>query len=366
MLLANFRKAWPHVAVKSSFRESFVVKPRHIVILLPLLLLCLAPLGCRDVPADRLYALHLDHVPTAADWQRALPRKITVRGGRLHKENLIPDIDQDTVHVTTASCHHGASLPDPVEVDLRAFYTNTDLWLRLSWADHTRDTRMMDWVWDGKAWHNKGGFEDGFGLLWDTRAAFPRFSCSYACHIDDFGVSGDNFHALNKMKLARKGVTLDLWNWKAERTGSYGFADDRYLDADGMHGDVPGELFRPNSRAAADPELGLEPFADGDAPLVLDDQTPVSSNFLPAGSHAPGYLTERPAGSRADVAAMSSYKDGRWTVILHRKLDTGDPRDVIFVPGDETGVAFGLSLMDNTLMEHYASNTEEHLVLLRP
>ena len=342
-----------------------MIHPRLPIKLL-LLSLLLLPVGCREVPADRLYALHLGHAPAAGDWERALPREITVRGGRLHKEALLPDIDQDTVHVTTASCHHGASLPDPVEVDLRAFYTESELWLRLSWADATHDDRMMNWRWDGQKWHNTGGFEDGFGLLWDSRAAYPRFSCSYACHIDDFGVSSDNFHALNKMKLTRDGVQLDLWNWKAQRTGSHGFADDRYLDKDGMHGDIPGELFRLNSRAAQHPEEGLQPFAAGDAPLVLTDNTPVGKAFLPAGSQAPGYLTERPTGSRADIPAMASHQDGRWTVILHRKLDTGDPRDVIFVPGDEAGVAFGLSLMDNTLMEHYASTTEEHLVLLRP
>jgi hypothetical protein len=339
------------------------MKPFYSTTLL-LLLAALVLAGCRDVPADRLYALHLDHAPTAEDWAGALPRVVTVRGGRLHKEVLLPDIDQDTVHTTTASCHHGASLPDPVAVDMRAFYTDGDLWLRLSWEDPTRDARMMDWRFDGKAWHNAGGFEDGFGLLWDARGAFPRFSCSYACHIDDFGVSGDNFHALNKMKLTRKEGSLDLWNWKAQRTGRLGFADDRFLDAEGMHGDVSGELFRPNSRAAAHPELDLEPFAEGDRPLCGDDGAPLGDGFLPAGSRAPGYLTERPGGSRADVRAVGGYRAGRWTVILHRPLRTGDPKDVIFVPGDEAGVAFGLSVMDDTLNEHYASTTEERLVLL--
>ena len=49
--------------------------------------------------------------------------------------------------------------------------------------------------------------------------------------------------------------------------GRYGFADDRYLDAQGMHGDVPGELFRENSRAALQQDPGLQPFAEGDAPV---------------------------------------------------------------------------------------------------
>jgi hypothetical protein len=327
------------------------------------LVLLLGPGACKEIPADRLYALHLDQPPTDADWQRALPRLVTVRGGRPHVLNPLPDVDADTVHTTTASCHHGASLPDPVEVDVRAFYTDADLYLRLSWPDPTRDTAIREWLFDGQAWHNAGGFEDGFGLLWDAGGRFPRFTCSHACHIDDFGVAGDNFHAHNKMKLPREGLWLDLWNWKAQRTGRQGFADDRFLDAAGMHGDVPGELFRENSRAAAQPS-DIEPFAEGDIPIYDADGQPVDKEFRPAGSRAPGYLTERPAGSRGDIVARTQWRGGRWTVVLRRALATGDPRDAQFVPGDLSGIAFGLSVMDNTLNEHYASMTEESLVLL--
>ena len=90
----------------------------------------------------------------------------------------------------------------------------------------------------------------------------------------------------------------------------------------------------------------------------------IDSAFRVAGSTAPGYLTERPVGSRADVAAHARYRDGHWIVILRRQLDTGDPKDVVFLPGDEAGVAFGLSVMDNTLAQHFASRTEERLVLM--
>ena len=96
---------------------------RTIVLSLVVLICCSA---CKEVGGDKLYALHLGQAPTAADWQRALPRLVTVRGGQPHKEDRLGSIDDDTVHTTTASCHHGASLPDPVEVDLRAFYTRNN------------------------------------------------------------------------------------------------------------------------------------------------------------------------------------------------------------------------------------------------
>lgn len=333
-----------------------------------LFLLCILTLllgACRDIEADRLYAVKLDHAPIAADWDAALPKTVTVKGGRLNKVDPLPEIDKDTVHVSTASCHHGASLPDPVPIDVRAFYTDKNLYLRLSWHDATRNDDMRGWDYTGSAWRSRGEFEDGFGIMWDIKGKYPEFTCSYACHLDDFGVSGQSFRGHNKMKLYKKGPQLDLWNWKAGRTGRLAFADDRYIDKDGMHGDLPGELFHPNSQHQAHPQEG-EVFAAGDRPLYDYEGEAVAGQTLTLFSHAPGYLTDRPVGDRADVSASSSWKDGRWTVILRRALDTGSPHDVRFVPGEKAAISFGVSLMDNSLYEHYASTLPQSLVLLPP
>jgi hypothetical protein len=321
--------------------------------------------ACSDIPADRIYALWLEHAPNAADWERALPRQVQVRGGRPHKLRSFSDIDEDTVHTSTASCHHGSRVPEPVPVDMRAFYTDHDIFLRLSWEDATRDQSMFDWLFDGKQWQNTGDLEDGFGLMWDAKGQFNNFSCSYACHINDFGVSQDSFHASNKMRMAQENSWLDLWNWKAARTAALGFADDRYLDIEGMHGDTPGELFTENSKASLTGQDGVRPFGDGDGPIYDAERLPADEGFRPPGSVAPGYLVKRPVGGRADVLAVSHYEQGRWFVTLRRALQTGDPHDVVFVPGDEMGVAFGLALMDHSQYEHYASNTVERLVLLK-
>lgn len=320
--------------------------------------------GCRDVSADRLYALKLDHAPEAAEWERVLPRVVMVRGGRPHKLTSFAEIDDDTVHVTTASCHHGSRLPDPIRVDMRAFYTDHDLYLRLAWKDATPDRALMEWVFDGVRWRSSTSQEDGFGLMWEPAGQFAQFTCSYACHIKDFGVNRSSFHASNKMRLAQEGAWLDLWNWKADRTARYGFADDRFLDQEGMKGDVSGEIFTPNSRQGQAATEGAQPFGENDQPLYDGDRRPVGEGVHPPGSRAPGYLVERPTGGRADVMASAEHRGGEWVVTLRRALDTGDRRDVTFVPGDSRGVAFGLAVMDHTLFEHYASTVTERLVLL--
>ncbi|TYO97124.1 ethylbenzene dehydrogenase [Geothermobacter ehrlichii] len=317
--------------------------------------------GCRQPEADRLYALYLEHPPTEADWQRALPHRVEVRGGRVHKVEVFPDIDKDTVHTSTPSCHHGGTIPRPLPVEMKAFYTDRDLFLRLRWRDLTRDDAMNRWTFDGTKWVNNGALEDGFGMLWRPDEESRPFTCSLACHIEDFGVAGSTFHATNHMKLERPGPWYDLWNWKADRTGRLGFADDRWLDHKGMHGDLPGELHRPNSMRA---EAGEKPFGPDDQPIYDGKGRRIDGSFRPAGSQAPGWLTERPSGRRADIRAVAIRDGDFWVVTLRRALDTGDPHDIVFSPAARNGFAFGLSVMDHTLDEHYASRAEERLVLL--
>jgi hypothetical protein len=51
-------------------------------------------------------------------------------------------------------------------------------------------------------------------------------------------------------------------------------------------------------------------------------------------------------GSRADIKAVSRYGYGGWTVMLHRKLDTGNDDDVAFNPRKK--YSFGMALFDNS------------------
>ena len=50
------------------------------------------------------------------------------------------------------------------------------------------------------------------------------------------------------------------------------------------------------------------------------------------GDVIPYRLPIQPSGSRYDVKAKSRYRDGQWTLLLYRKLDTGNEDDVSFNP----------------------------------
>ena len=64
-----------------------------------------------------------------------------------------------------------------------------------------------------------------------------------------------------------------------------------------------------------------------------------------AGDRIPRYIARTPSGSMADVTAKGSWKDGFWTVEFSRRLSTGDPADVVFMPGRDT--YFSLAVFNN-------------------
>jgi hypothetical protein len=59
----------------------------------------------------------------------------------------------------------------------------------------------------------------------------------------------------------------------------------------------------------------------------------------------PGYILDRPLGSRGDVDAAGTWQEGRWVVVLRRALDTEHKDDVVFVP--QQALPFGVAVLDN-------------------
>ena len=75
----------------------------------------------------------------------------------------------------------------------------------------------------------------------------------------------------------------------------------------------------------------------------------------------PFYIVEAPAGRQGDVKAEGQWDKGMWKLLLRRALDTADPDDVAYTPGDR--VPFSISVFDNTFSEHHVSGSSAVLVL---
>lgn len=306
--------------------------------------------GC-GVEPDGLYALKLSRPPVEEDWQKALAFQLTASGGSTSKKGEA-DVDKDSVHKATASCHHGSGAP-PVKAQAKAFYTGEKIYLRFTWADPTPDAGPS-WERVSGRWTGKGGKRDGLGILWGGKTA--SFSCMSSCHLKDWRQAGDKAFGDFRMASA-KGGGHDFWVWRPGRGEPLGAVEDAYLGEEGKKSDAEGPFEEVNSVYALKREPlppHANPFGEGDSP-----------SFPPADQHRsamPGYRVAAAAPGALEVSGSAQYRDGQWTLTLERGLKGLDPGDVSFAPGGE--YLFGLALMDGVVQDHNAAARPIKLKLL--
>ncbi|MBI5120074.1 MAG: hypothetical protein HZA67_03660 [Rhodospirillales bacterium] len=170
--------------------------------------------------------------------------------------------------------------------------------------------------------------------------------------------------------LMAKGTYLDLWQARAYRSVPVGKADDSYVfqwrnfdkgkkpfdgNWDGAKKE-PKFMFDPakNGGKAA---LSEAQFRDLKAPkLTTDNSIPYDASKMKDGDILPGFILN-PAtdGSASDLNASGTWANGEWTMIVSRKLDTGQKDDVALAPGQTYPV--GLAVHDDnvTTRFHYVS-----------
>lgn len=122
---------------------------------------------------------------------------------------------------------------------------------------------------------------------------------------------------------------VDVWHWKAARTNPMGFADDQHLqsvvdysssEVTGRRADEGTSTYMNNGDIAP-----LFAPADGGLYITSDNIIPFDENAdWKAGDTIPGYVLRAPDGSRADVMAKGTYKDGVWTLEITRAKTTSD------------------------------------------
>lgn len=309
-----------------------------VILLLPCALLG----GCGSpFRGETLVALEIRGEPGAADWERAVPLDVRVWKGNVHLPAEIVALDLETTHRSTAQCHHGTSNSDPVDVRLQALYNNEELFIMVQWSDGTQDRDLGTWSLGPEGWTASPGADDGVAILWEPPGPAHRdetFRCQNACHM----VEVDVYDGGTKMRMGMKSPSeeaLDLWRWRSAVTETFGVADDMVVDGNGKRGDEGQALPVPNRS-----ETGPGP------------------SFAQSGT-APYYVVRAPAGRQSDVSAAGRWERGRWRVLLSRALDTGDPDDVPFAPGEP--VPFSISVFDNTFTEHHVSGDSAVLVLER-
>ncbi|MFA7249193.1 MAG: ethylbenzene dehydrogenase-related protein [Dehalococcoidia bacterium] len=235
-------------------------------------------------------------------------------------------------------------------VEAQALYSDTDVWFRFQWADTTED-RGRPYIYDGSKWALSARMTDRLSLLWPigTITGFEAKGCYAACHREG---SDDKATAIDAkttyMILPKAGDKADNWQWTGESSAPVGQVDD--LRFEGALADpkvlssaiVKDKLDSggPLSNAVPTPGVGPAKMQDpakkatyGAAYLAAADAIAIDPSKFKAGDKVPRRLAAPWVGSEGDIDSKASYAAGKWTVVMHRKLDTKNADDIKFEAG---------------------------------
>ena len=200
----------------------------------------------------------------------------------------------------------------------------------------------------------------------DPSCRFDQVGCAIYCHVDgDYG-------------WGYKGgcPDIDVWHWKSARTGSVGQLDDKYWSEVDLEAKNVGRLADPCEAVGfkknlTDDKEKLHPKFLPDAPGavhqgMIPKEHAVAYSEEAAGQIAPGTLIPglvctTTDGDRGDVSTASTHQDGRWTLFMRRKLDTGSEYDRAFAPGG--AYSFGCAAFDCAAKRHAYSMPAFRLVV---
>ncbi len=193
---------------------------------------------------------------------------------------------------------------------IRAVYTHTDIFFLVSFPDPDESRTHKSWTWDtGRRIYTVGNDrEDVFVFKWNMEPATV-----------DLSISAD------------KEYRADIWYWKACRTDSAGYADDK------IHVYSQTETRDATKIISGSGKIMylLREGDEGESAYKTDLKSEYEGDILPR------YTIQQPTGSRSDVRARGMWRNGRWTIEFGRKLVTGNQDDIQFSPANK--YLFGVS-----------------------
>ena len=333
-------------------RRSFLL---HRALLHPALLLPVAAFAVQ-ASAQELTAVKVDKAPVltagAGDpaWGKAQPITVPLMGGKNFKDGK-----------TTAT--------------LKAVYAGDMLYMLVQYDDPTESIQRFPFQKqaDG-SWKklsdpaNKGGddnlyYEDKFAFIWNIGGSIKGFSqsgCTATCHVGEGKPFGNKY-------TAAEGELGDIWHMKSIRGGYIGQTDDQYLDHTRYDKDKSPEAGRKSDARTGGgytdiklvngkPEFMHKSATPSNKPggtyyLKEEDKVAFDDSKFKAGDEIASILVAPFQGDRGELATAISWKDGKWTAVVSRKLVTGSKTDVQFDKLDGT-YEFGFAAFDNAQVRH--------------
>jgi PAS domain S-box-containing protein len=245
-----------------------------------------------------------------------------------------------------------------VDVEMQALYDSDYIYIHAAWDDKTESLSKDAWTFNNYGRWLAAEDEDRISIFWninDSIAGFNVGGCAMLCH-------GDRMHTNAPWE---KG---DSWHWKSTRTNPMGYTDDKFINHTSYYdrslgyskwvaryGDAAEsggyehninshrtgpKYYEPNPTDELDAKFIFKSEIENGEAVEITDET-----AFEVGAKVPGYILERPTGSRGDIDTVGVWKDKRWNLEFRRKLDTGHDDDVQF--DTSKTYRFGIAVMDN-------------------
>lgn len=266
---------------------------------------------------------------------------------------------------------------------IQSLYDDNFVYFYVQWDDPTKSLSRFPWekqqdnTWKrlmnaDQTGHENTYYEDKASIYWNINTrGFDKKGCDIACHMADEGgkVADVEQTSPGRKFTPRQGETIDMWHWKAVRTGLTEQFDDQFVDSTidpmvnkswGRKGDhKTGGGYKDNiTDDKLAPAMGTRMWNDTDSYAIgPDDQVLFFDTFKP-GHRLASILVNPFTGSRGDISAKGVWKDGKWMLELKRKRVTkgenANVEDVQFSDLSKT-YHFGVSVFDNSQINHLFS-----------
>jgi hypothetical protein len=289
------------------------------------------------------------------------------------------------------------------EYTLKSGYFGDNIYFLMEWDDADDSKDRQSWYFDGtdKLWKqqhkyandvNDKYYEDKFAFLFpiNTVAGFSSTTCFATCHSNLTIAKDKDKHTRHYTK--NDGEKIDMWHWKRVRGEYIGQVDDQkmvYADpalqssANGRKGDANGSGGYANNKqtlnnGTADVSVPkyIIPGATNYYWITQDDVDDGTAKLITAvdaegvltyegGSVDPGnggfedgtgnmrlpsVVISEFTGARGDISVKAKYTGTGWITEFTRKMNTGDPDDVVF--DINTDLDFGLAIFNNAAIAH--------------
>jgi hypothetical protein len=268
---------------------------------------------------------------SSSQWSKAKEAKIILTGGGTVEGNII-------------------------SLKTKSVYTKDDILFLFEWPDKDKSMDKNEWKFKGGKWNKTKANEDRLGVVWEVNRVdkFANKGCAVLCHNESKN-DEEWYYATSSSR-----EKADLWHWKAVRSNPVGYTEDGFVIDNpskevekGRKRDAGSKTTKAKNNRTKDksgPAYMQDPSKPASIPgslLVAQAVEIKGSSTFKEGDEIPAYMLYPVwKGSFADIKTKGVWKDGKWTVMMSRKLKTGHDDDVQF--NTRKKYPFGIAVFDNS------------------